>query len=158
MIPRIEGIDDFAGPAFHSAEWDHDVELEGKSVAVLGTGASAVQFVPEVAKVAAQTTIYQRSAPWILPKADRSYPEWERRLFERFPARVAAARLGFAAVYEFGTYGFTGTDWVHAAGCRKSPTAPGGRSSPTRRSSPRPRPTTRWAASGSSSRTTGTRP
>jgi cation diffusion facilitator CzcD-associated flavoprotein CzcO len=111
-LPPIEGIETFAGRAFHSAEWDHDVELEGKAVAVLGTGASAIQFAPEVAKTAAQTTIYQRSAPWILPKADRPYPEWERRLFERFPARVAAARLGFAAFYELGTYGFTGTDWI----------------------------------------------
>ena len=111
-IPRIEGVGDFAGPAFHSAEWDHDVDLAGKRVAVLGTGASAIQFVPEVAKVASQTTIYQRSAPWILPKADRAYPEWERRLFRRFPLRVAAARLGFAAFYEFGTYAFTGTEWA----------------------------------------------
>ncbi|MGI9020214.1 MAG: flavin-containing monooxygenase [Solirubrobacterales bacterium] len=111
-IPAIEGAGDFAGPAFHSAEWDHDVELAGKRVAVLGTGASAIQFVPEVAKVAAHTSIYQRSAPWILPKADREYPGWERELFRRFPLRVAASRLGLAALYELGTYGFTGTDWV----------------------------------------------
>ncbi len=111
-IPGIDGAEDFAGPAFHSAEWDHSVDLAGKRVAILGTGASAIQFAPEVAKAAAQTTIYQRSAPWILPKADRGYPEWERRLFRRFPARVAAARMGFWAFYELGTYGFTGTDWV----------------------------------------------
>ena len=93
---------------FHSAEWDHDLDLTGRRVAVVGTGASAIQFVPEIAEVAASTTIYQRSAPWILPKTDRSYPEWERRLFRRFPLRVAASRLGLFAFFETGTYGFTG--------------------------------------------------
>jgi cation diffusion facilitator CzcD-associated flavoprotein CzcO len=107
-IPKVEGIEDFAGPVFHSAEWDHDVDLAGKRVAVIGTGASAIQFVPEVAKAAGTTTIYQRSAPWILPKSDRLYPEWERRIFKRFPLRVAAARAGMFAFFEMGTYGFTG--------------------------------------------------
>ena len=79
---------------------------------MIGTGASAIQFVPEVAKEAGELTIYQRSAPWILPKTDREYPEWERRIFERFPARVAAARAGFFMFFEAGTYGFTGTNWV----------------------------------------------
>jgi cation diffusion facilitator CzcD-associated flavoprotein CzcO len=111
-IPPLAGIDDFAGPVFHSAEWDHDLDLSGLKVAVVGTGASAIQFVPEIAKVAASTTIYQRSAPWILPKSDRGYPEWERRLFRRFPLRVAASRLGLFAFFEMGTYGFTGHDSV----------------------------------------------
>ncbi len=107
-IPPLQGIEDFAGPAFHSAEWDHEHDLAGRSVAVIGTGASAIQFVPEIAESAGSTTIYQRSAPWILPKTDRLYPEWERRLFRRFPARVAASRLGLFAFFELGTYGFTG--------------------------------------------------
>ena len=111
-IPRVEGIEDFAGPAFHSAEWDHDVDLSGRRVAVIGTGASAIQFVPEVAKEAASTVIYQRSAPWILPKSDRTYPEWEQRIFKRFPLRVAAARAGMFAFFEMGTYGFTGTEAI----------------------------------------------
>jgi cation diffusion facilitator CzcD-associated flavoprotein CzcO len=111
-VPPVEGIGDFEGPVFHSAEWDHEVELEGKRVAVIGTGASAIQFVPEVAKAAGSTTIYQRSAPWILPKSDRTYPEWERRIFKRFPARVAVARLGMFAFFEMGTYGFTGHNAV----------------------------------------------
>jgi cation diffusion facilitator CzcD-associated flavoprotein CzcO len=113
-VPAVEGIDDFDGPSFHSAAWDHDVELAGRNVAVIGTGASAIQFIPEVAKVAGKLTIYQRSAPWILPKNDREYPEWERRIFERFPARVAASRLGMFLFFEYGTYGFTGTRWVMA--------------------------------------------
>jgi cation diffusion facilitator CzcD-associated flavoprotein CzcO len=115
-IPRIAGAEDFAGPAFHSAQWEHDVDLAGRRVAVIGTGASAIQFVPEVAREAAQTTIYQRSAPWILPKSDRSYPEWERRLFARFPARVAAARLAYFLFYELATYAFTGTEWAMRGG------------------------------------------
>lgn len=107
-IPRIEGIEDFQGPAFHSAEWDHDVELSGRRVAVIGTGASAIQFTPEVAKLAERTTIYQRSAPWILPRTDRAYPEWERRLFRRFPARVAAARAANFVAFELLAHGLTG--------------------------------------------------
>ena len=65
--PDIEGRDSFAGPAFHSAEWRHDVDLKGKRVAVIGTGASAYQFVPEIAPDVAQMTVFQRSPPWALP-------------------------------------------------------------------------------------------
>ena len=68
--------------------------------------------MPRVATAASELTIYQRSAPWILPKADRTYPEWERRVFERFPPRVGASRLGLFTVFEVGTYGFTGQHWV----------------------------------------------
>lgn len=111
-VPSLAGVEDFGGPAFHSAEWDHDVDLTGRRVAVIGTGASAIQFVPEIAPLAAETTIYQRSAPWVVPKMDRLYPEWERRIFERFPLRVAASRAGCFALVEYGTYGFTGHPWV----------------------------------------------
>ena len=111
-IPQIDGLDDFEGPSFHSAEWDHGYDLHGKRVAVVGTGASAIQFVPEVAKQAAQLAIYQRSAPWILHKFDREYPEWEKRLFRRIPLRVALSRRFFFSVFELLTYGFTGRPWV----------------------------------------------
>ena len=113
-IPPLAGIEAFDGPAFHSAEWDHEVDLTGKRVAVIGTGASAIQFVPEVAEIAASTTIYQRSAPWIVPKLDRLYPAWEQAVFRRFPARVAASRAAFFAFFEMATYGFTGNLWVSA--------------------------------------------
>ncbi len=94
-IPALPGLEEFEGPSFHSAEWDHDVDLAGRNVAVVGTGASAIQFVPAIAPEAAQTTIYQRSAPWILAKGDRTYADWERRLFERVPAaRRRRARSG----------------------------------------------------------------
>jgi cation diffusion facilitator CzcD-associated flavoprotein CzcO len=111
-IPEIPGIEDFEGPAFHSAEWDHDVDLSGKRVAVAGTGASSIQFVPAIAPEAAHVTVYQRSAPWILPKPDRAYPEWEQRLFRRVPARVAVSRLGVFAALESATYALTGRPWL----------------------------------------------
>ena len=113
-MPPVPGIEEFEGPAFHSAEWDHEVALEGRDVAVIGTGASAIQFVPEIAPAAKSVAIFQRSAPWIIPKMDRVYPEWERRLFRRYPARVAAARAGMFAFFEALTYGFTGRPWMMA--------------------------------------------
>ena len=81
---------------------------------MIGTGASAIQFVPEIAPGARSVTVYQRSAPWIIPKVDRVYPEWERRVFKRYPARVAAARAGMFAFFETFTYGFTGRTWMMA--------------------------------------------
>jgi 4-hydroxyacetophenone monooxygenase len=66
-FPDIEGRDSFAGPAFHSAEWRHDVDLKGKRVAVIGTGASSYQFVPEIAPDVAHLTVFQRNPPWGLP-------------------------------------------------------------------------------------------
>jgi cation diffusion facilitator CzcD-associated flavoprotein CzcO len=111
-IPSIPGLDDFAGRAFHSGDWDHEHDLSGHRVAVIGTGASAIQFAPAIAPVVEHATIYQRSAPWILPKMDREYPEWEQQLFRRFPPRVAASRLGMFLIFEGFTYGFTGKDWM----------------------------------------------
>jgi cation diffusion facilitator CzcD-associated flavoprotein CzcO len=70
-LPEIEGIGDFAGPAFHSARWDHSVSLEGKRVGVVGCAASAVQLIPEVAKVAGHLTVFQRTPNWLLPRLDR---------------------------------------------------------------------------------------
>ena len=110
--PSIPGTEDFEGTIFHSAEWDHDHDLTGERVAVIGSGASAIQFVPVIAEQVAQLDIYQRSAPWILPKMDRAYPPWEQALMKRFPMRVAAPRAALWAFFELGTYGFTGTDWL----------------------------------------------
>src|SRR5581483_9698105 len=74
QVPRIEGLDEFAGHSFHSARWDHGYQLAGKRVAVVGTGASAVQFVPEIAPEVAQLTVFQRSGNWLLPRRNRPYP------------------------------------------------------------------------------------
>ena len=70
LWPAIDGIESFEGPYFHSAEWRHDLDLSGKRVAVIGTGASALQFIPEVAKVAGEVTVFQRTPPWIAPTPD----------------------------------------------------------------------------------------
>ncbi|TVP60612.1 MAG: NAD(P)/FAD-dependent oxidoreductase, partial [Halomonadaceae bacterium] len=83
--PKINGVDRFKGKTFHSQDWDHDYDLTGKRVAVIGTGASAIQFVPEVQKKAAKLYLHQRSAPWIMPKPDRAITEKERSLFRRLP-------------------------------------------------------------------------
>lgn len=92
VIPQIPGAAKFAGPAFHSAEWDHDVDLTGKRVVVLGTGASAIQFVPGIQPIAGQVTIFQRSAPYVVPKADRAYTRAHHRAFARFPRTQAFGR------------------------------------------------------------------
>jgi cation diffusion facilitator CzcD-associated flavoprotein CzcO len=71
--PDIPGHDRFGGVSWHSARWDHDVDLSGKRVAVIGTGASAIQFVPEIARQASHVHVFQRSAPYVLPKVDHAY-------------------------------------------------------------------------------------
>jgi cation diffusion facilitator CzcD-associated flavoprotein CzcO len=92
--PHLQGLESFEGAAFHSAEWDHSVNLKNKRVAVIGTGASAIQFVPEIAGDVAQLDLYQRTAPWVLPKLDRHIPKFERRLYRRFPSLQRAYRRG----------------------------------------------------------------
>ncbi|QZY29763.1 flavin-containing monooxygenase [Nocardioides coralli] len=85
-LPDIDGIAGFQGELFHSARWDHDVDLAGKRVAVIGTGASAIQIVPELARTVAHLDVYQRTAPYVIPRNDRRYTRLERALFARFPA------------------------------------------------------------------------
>ncbi len=91
-IPELPGLGSFAGPAFHSAEWDHSVDLRGQRIAVLGTGASAIQFVPGIAPEAAQVTVFQRSAPYVAPKPDREYTRTHSKLFARYPRTQAFGR------------------------------------------------------------------
>ena len=85
LIPEIPGLQNFQGKTFHSARWDHDYDLRGKRVASIGTGASAIQYVPEIAPQVEQLYVFQRSAPWILPKPDRPYSELEQLLFHLSP-------------------------------------------------------------------------
>jgi len=92
VIPEIAGAATFAGPAFHSARWDHDVDLRGKRIAVIGTGASAIQFVPGIQPYAAAVTVFQRSAPYVVPKMDRTYTRAHHRAFARFPRSQAFGR------------------------------------------------------------------
>ena len=90
--PAIEGREEFAGIAFHSAEWRHDVDLTGKRVGVIGTGASAVQFVPKIQPVVDQLTVFQRSAPYLLPRMDTQFSATHHRIFEKLPFTQKAER------------------------------------------------------------------
>jgi cation diffusion facilitator CzcD-associated flavoprotein CzcO len=90
VVPAVPGR--FEGPAFHSARWRHDVDLTGRRVAVVGTGASAVQFVPGIVDRVAALTVFQRSAPYVVPKPDQEYSPRHSRLFHRVPATLAAER------------------------------------------------------------------
>jgi cation diffusion facilitator CzcD-associated flavoprotein CzcO len=92
VIPDLPGLDRFQGRAFHSARWDHGCDLRGKRVAVVGTGASAIQFVPEIQPLAERLHVFQRTPPWILPRHQRDLGARERRLFRRAPAAQRAAR------------------------------------------------------------------
>ncbi len=84
-LPDIDGLDEFEGEIFHSARWNHDFDLTGKRVAVIGTGASAIQIIPELAKTVRQLDVYQRTAPWVLPRFDRNYTPAERVAFAHVP-------------------------------------------------------------------------
>jgi len=84
-VPEISGIEHFRGEIFHTARWDHGTDLRGKRVAVIGTGASAVQVIPQIAQPTAHLDVFQRSAPWIIPRGDRAYSARERTAFRHFP-------------------------------------------------------------------------
>jgi cation diffusion facilitator CzcD-associated flavoprotein CzcO len=93
-IPALPGLDHFAGPVMHSARWDPAVQLAGKDVVSIGTGASAIQYVPEVAKVARRTTVLQRTPAWVIPRDDRPYSDLARAAFARLPALRLLHRAG----------------------------------------------------------------
>jgi cation diffusion facilitator CzcD-associated flavoprotein CzcO len=84
-LPRITGLGSFSGEVFHSARWNHDLDLTGKRVAVIGTGASAIQIVPELQRAAGRLDVYQRTAPWVLPRHDRTYSRLERLALKHLP-------------------------------------------------------------------------
>ena len=105
--PRLDGLENFQGKVFHSQQWDHDYDLKGKRVAVIGTGASAIQFVPEIQPLVAALDLYQRTPPWILPKPDRAISETERRRFRRFPLVQKLWRGGLYSLLEGRVLGFT---------------------------------------------------
>ncbi|UOZ10484.1 NAD(P)/FAD-dependent oxidoreductase [Amycolatopsis sp. WQ 127309] len=107
VLPTIPGRDRFAGAAFHSARWDHDVDLRGKRVAVIGTGASAVQFVPEVRKHAERVTVFQRTPPYVMAKSDPTYRGWQHWLFEHLPPAQLLGRLRIFLLAEYATYAMT---------------------------------------------------
>lgn len=105
-IPDIAGLDTFAGTVFHSQQWRHDYPLAGKRVAVIGTGASAIQFVPQIAPQVAQLDLYQRTPPWIMPKPDRRVTRAERWLFRNLPFTQTLMRAGLYWMLESRVLGF----------------------------------------------------
>lgn len=107
-VPRLPGLEDFAGTVFHSARWDHEYSLAGKRVAVVGTGASAVQFVPRIAPEVAKLTVFQRTPPWIMPKADVAIPEWAKRVFRGVPGAQRLYRSLLYWMLEARAIGFNG--------------------------------------------------
>jgi cation diffusion facilitator CzcD-associated flavoprotein CzcO len=110
-IPEIPGADEFAGVAFHSAQWDASCALSGQRVAVVGTGASAIQFIPEIAKYAAQVHVFQRTPPWIHPRPDVEIPPAARAAFAAAPPVMRAFRDGIYWLLELRAAGFA----VHPA-------------------------------------------
>lgn len=114
VVPAIPGLDGFAGPAFHTARWDDSVDLTGRRVAVVGTGASAIQVVPAIAGTAAHVTVLQRTAPWVLPKPDRRYGPLTR-LLNRVPGVLALQRAVFWGLTVVTGRAVRGKRWSHAA-------------------------------------------
>jgi cation diffusion facilitator CzcD-associated flavoprotein CzcO len=98
--PEIEGLDSFAGAALHSARWDHDIELTDRRVGVIGTGASAVQIIPEVADVARSTTVFQRQPPYVLPRKDPEFTPEQQERFATDPAEMARVRQEIYDMFE----------------------------------------------------------
>ncbi|MFC7528280.1 flavin-containing monooxygenase [Actinoplanes sp. GCM10030250] len=91
-IPELPGAEAFHGPKMHTAHWDRDVKIEGRRIAVIGTGASAIQLVPAIAGKAAHVTVFQRTAPWTVPKPDRGYGRARRAAYRRVPALMRMSR------------------------------------------------------------------
>ena len=104
LVPDVPGLDAFPGPVLHSAWWDHDVDLDGARVGVVGSGASAIQFLPPVARVAAHTTLFQRTPSWVLARHDAEIPALARAAFAHVP--------GVRAAYRFAIWAWKEASWV----------------------------------------------
>ncbi len=104
--PDLPGLDTFGGVKFHSARWNHSVSLEGKRVAVIGTGASAIQFVPAIAPRVGRLSVFQRSAPWVVPRPDRAFTDDEKTRFAKRPFSRLASRASIFLTNELNFLGF----------------------------------------------------
>ncbi|WP_040794440.1 flavin-containing monooxygenase [Nocardia higoensis] len=111
-MPDIPGVDSFRGASFHSALWDHEVDLAGKRVACIGTGASAVQYVPRIQPQVEHLTLFQRSAAWVVPKFDTDYTPMQHKLFARIPGALSVERLGWWTLAEFLSLGLVEAPWI----------------------------------------------
>jgi cation diffusion facilitator CzcD-associated flavoprotein CzcO len=101
VTPAIKGIETFTGSRFHSAQWDHSCDLEGKRIAVIGSGASAIQFLPAIESQVKQLTLFQRTPPWVLPKLDAPVSKRWQGIFERFPIVQSLFRKLLYLQFEF---------------------------------------------------------
>jgi cation diffusion facilitator CzcD-associated flavoprotein CzcO len=120
-VPPLPGLDRFEGPAFHTAQWRHDVDLASRRVAVIGTGCSAIQVVPSIQPVVSQVDVYQRSPGWTIARMDFAYSERTKRLLERFPALQRLDRASIFAFHELAAAAMTSKPWlrpVFRAMCR----------------------------------------
>ncbi|MEU0049319.1 NAD(P)/FAD-dependent oxidoreductase [Streptomyces sp. NPDC006309] len=106
-IPRIPGLESFPGQVFHSARWDHDYDLRGKRVAMVGTGASAIQIVPAIQPEVGRLTLFQRTPPWVLPRVDRAISGAERWLHRRLPVTAQVRRGLLWGIRELQVQAFT---------------------------------------------------
>lgn len=103
-IPRFAGAEAYAGASWHSSQWRHDADLAGKRVAVIGSAASAVQIVPEIARTAGHVMLFQRTPNWVIPRHDRAYRCWERRAFRHLPLVSRLYRLFLYLRYDWLVY------------------------------------------------------
>ncbi|WP_054816457.1 flavin-containing monooxygenase [Nocardia arizonensis] len=125
--PSIPGIDSFEGVAFHSARWNHEVDLTGKRVVCIGTGASAIQFIPEIQPRVGHLMLFQRTPAWVIPKFDTDYSPVQHRLFARIPGMLLLERFGWWSVGEFVALGLVEAPaitrivaWMAARNLRKN--------------------------------------
>lgn len=118
--PDIPGLADFGGEAFHSAQWNHDCDLAGKRVAVIGNAASAIQFIPQIAPRTADLRVFQRSANWMLPKNDYAYPAWAKALFRRVPSVARLYRSYIWLQHELRFPAFRGNRLMGALATRRA--------------------------------------
>ncbi|WP_037306051.1 flavin-containing monooxygenase [Amycolatopsis orientalis] len=116
QVPKLPGIEKFKGQTWHSAQWNHEYDLRGKKVAVVGTGASAIQFVPEIAPEVAELTLFQRTPPWIMPKPDHAMPGWAKTAFRRVPGVQRLYRNALYWFLEARAIGFNGHPALMKAG------------------------------------------
>ncbi|MCE9602824.1 MAG: NAD(P)/FAD-dependent oxidoreductase [Gemmatimonadetes bacterium] len=99
-VPPLPGLDQFTGASFHTAQWDAEVPLDGRRVAVIGTGASAIQVIPAIQPRVARLIVLQRTPAWVLPRHDRAVPAWRRALYARVPFTQRIARGALHAWHE----------------------------------------------------------
>jgi len=116
LIPKLPGLDDFEGEVFHSQQWPDQLDLGGQRVAVIGGGASAIQFVPQIAPIVEQLDFYQRTPQWILPKPDRPISAWKQRLFRWLPPLRLLRRFSYFLLLESRLPAFNWSSrltWLH---------------------------------------------